>query len=277
MDLDALIEARSLTPAQERIAALIASSPEAVALASLSELAGRLGVNESTVVRFCTAIGLSGYAELRRLCAGRTRSHGTMLERFESADPDAGAARDRSARAAASAIATTFSRLEVGSWDRAVGLLSDAEGVVVVGARQSAPMAESLAYLLGLVRPRCTAVTGQGPAGLEPLRDLGERDVVVCIGIAPCSRVTVRAAQWCAGRGVPVVAVADAAATDLARNGDVVLTPETRGPGVLSSMSAVLAIIEALADDVARAGATATSARLSTEEELITFFEAYDA
>ncbi|WP_270934278.1 MurR/RpiR family transcriptional regulator, partial [Falsiroseomonas oryzae] len=54
-----------LTPAERKVAELVAADPAAVTGATVASLARAAGVSEPTVIRFCRALGLEGFADLR--------------------------------------------------------------------------------------------------------------------------------------------------------------------------------------------------------------------
>ncbi|MDQ4085675.1 MAG: MurR/RpiR family transcriptional regulator, partial [Actinomycetota bacterium] len=55
----------SLAPAEQRVARHVLDEPQSVAAYTISELAAHCRTSETTVVRFCRAVGFSGYPELR--------------------------------------------------------------------------------------------------------------------------------------------------------------------------------------------------------------------
>lgn len=57
----------SLTAAEKRVAEFVLASPREVAHMSLQKLSKRCESGEATVVRLCKTIGVSGYAEFKRL------------------------------------------------------------------------------------------------------------------------------------------------------------------------------------------------------------------
>lgn len=59
----------SLTPAEKRVAEFLIASPKEATGMSLQKMAKRCECGEATVVRLCHTIGVSGYAELKRLLA----------------------------------------------------------------------------------------------------------------------------------------------------------------------------------------------------------------
>src|SRR6478752_617748 len=55
----------NLRPAEQRVAELVLSDPAGVSESSITAVAKRCQTSETTVLRFCRAIGLAGYPELR--------------------------------------------------------------------------------------------------------------------------------------------------------------------------------------------------------------------
>src|SRR5918997_1772812 len=64
-----LVRIRSLLPglarAEQRVAKVVLDNPSTVARRSITEVAEQAGTSETTVTRFCKAIGVGGYPELR--------------------------------------------------------------------------------------------------------------------------------------------------------------------------------------------------------------------
>src|SRR5260370_17618158 len=60
----------SLAPVERRVAHAVLDDPQGVAWRSISELARTCGTSATSVVRFCRAIGLRGYPDLRLALAG---------------------------------------------------------------------------------------------------------------------------------------------------------------------------------------------------------------
>src|SRR6516165_8827636 len=54
-----------LTNSQKRIAEYIVEKSQTVAFSTVDQMAAQLGVNPSTIVRFCYRLGLSGYPDLQ--------------------------------------------------------------------------------------------------------------------------------------------------------------------------------------------------------------------
>src|SRR5450755_1161607 len=79
MDVGILVTIRSLlpnlAPVERRVAQAVLDDPGGAARQSISELSRCCGTSATTVVRFCRAVGLSGYPELRLALAAAV-AHG---------------------------------------------------------------------------------------------------------------------------------------------------------------------------------------------------------
>src|SRR5690606_7261934 len=69
---------------QRTIAEYIMARPEECAFLTASELGRRVGVSESTVVRFAAAVGFAGYPELQRALQEELRQRVSSVERLEA-------------------------------------------------------------------------------------------------------------------------------------------------------------------------------------------------
>lgn len=291
-----------LTPSQQSLASVVLDNPQQVAMSTIHALAGELGVNESTISRFTAALDLSGYAELRSVCRALANRHSGMLWRFmradhgAEADSESGAnrsegdgkdlagkngtsgqreRRDILAAQDSSSIAASFARIDGVLWDEVVTRLAHAEHIAVIGLRQSQAVAAMFAYLLGLVRSQVSELSAGGARYLDALRDLGPHDCLFAIATQPCSKDTVNVAQWAKSHGVPVIALTDEVLGPLAELADQVLIAGTESDSVLSSMTALVSMVQALANDVAAVDAAGTRAHLERQESLLKSFGAY--
>jgi RpiR family carbohydrate utilization transcriptional regulator len=79
VDLVALVAGRSetLAPAQQRVAALIVAEPEFTLHANVADLAARANVSPPTIVRFCRALGFSGFRDFK-LKLAQSLANGTI-------------------------------------------------------------------------------------------------------------------------------------------------------------------------------------------------------
>jgi DNA-binding MurR/RpiR family transcriptional regulator len=150
----------NLRPAEQRVAAAVLADPAGISESSITAVARRCQTSETTVLRFCRAIGLTGYPELRIALA--------RAAQFEEVDHGAGApmtgditATDTLAdvvakitHAAARAVTDTAAVLELEVLEAAIHAITMASRVDIYGIGASALVGEYLhqkLHRIGLV------------------------------------------------------------------------------------------------------------------------------
>jgi DNA-binding MurR/RpiR family transcriptional regulator len=280
-DLVGVLQQRmpTLTRSQRLLAQRVMADPEGVAFMTVTELAAAVGVNESTVVRFATGLGLEGYPGLTRLCRERLREQAQLLRRFGNLERLTGEARDPLDLALGfeqANIARSLTGIDRDSWDRAVAKLATANRVHVLGLRKCYSVAFLLGYLLRMVRDEvATLSAGQGTLA-EELRRVQRGDVFVVVSIHRYSRDTVRAFEWARKAEATTVALTDNPSSPLAVGADHVFYVDTTGAAVLRSMTGFVAVAQAMANAVAAERGVEARSALELEEELLNQFDVYD-
>ncbi|MER7197852.1 transcriptional regulator [Streptomyces sp. CB01635] len=261
-----------LTPAQRLLAERVLADPEGVAFMTVSDLASAVGVNEATVVRFATGLGLSGYPGLTRLCRTHLREQAQLLRRYDNLEQLATEGGDLLERAAAQDLANisrTFAQVDRASWEEAVRALAEAPQVHVLGLRKCHAPAYLLGYLLRMLREDVVTVTG-GAGGLaDELRRVREGDCFVAVSVHRYAADTVRAFAWARRRGAHCVALTDNPSSPLAPEAHEAFFVDASSPSVLRSLTAFTSLVQALAAGVAQARGHDARSTLLREEELL--------
>jgi DNA-binding MurR/RpiR family transcriptional regulator len=269
-----------LTPSHRLLAERVMADPEGVAFMTISDLASAVGVNEATVVRFATALGLPGYPGLTRLCRERLREQAQLLRRYDNLEQlnvEGSDLLDRAAAQDRANVARTFARIDRAEWDAAVTALAKAPRVHVMGLRKCHAPAYLLGYLLRMLREEVEVVAGSAGTLTDELRRVREGDCFVAVSIHRYAVETVRAFEWARTRGARCIALTDNPGSPLAPLADHAFFIDASGPSVLRSMTAFTSLVQALAAGVAQAGGQQVRSALLQEEELLEGFGVYAA
>jgi DNA-binding MurR/RpiR family transcriptional regulator len=265
----------SLSRAEQRVGTVIVEEAATAAAMTITELARRAGTSETTVIRFCRAIGVSGYPELRlTLAAEAGRARDDRLG--ETVGGDIGRSDDLAqvvriiAHAAARAVQDTAAQLDLEALERVVAAIAAARRVDVYGAGASGLAAQDLQHKLH--RIGLTASAWPDPhLALTSAARLGPDDVAVGISHTGTTVDTIEPLAEAGRRGATTVAVTNFPESPLARGADLVLTTAAREttfrPGTMSSGPAQLTVLDCVYAGVAlRAYDRATAALQATTD-----------
>ncbi|WP_203922985.1 MurR/RpiR family transcriptional regulator [Rugosimonospora africana] len=266
-----------LAAGQQRIAKVLLDDPEGTAFRTIAETARVAEVHESSLVRFATLFGLSGYPALVGLCRQQLASDAQLVRRLEHAQQHTATGELFSAVVEHDSrnLTRTFARIDHAAWERAVELLADAASVHVLGLRKCFSVAHLASYLLHMVRPRVRQIGAVPGLLVDDLRDIGPGDVLVVVGIRRYTADTVRVLDHARRGGVQTIALTDDPSSPLAAAADIAFYVETGGVTILRSLSAFTSVTQALTTAVAVRRGTSTRAELLTDESLLDAFGVY--
>ena len=152
MDVGILVTIRSLlpnlAPVERRVAQAVLDDPGGAARMSISELSRSCGTSATTVVRFCRAVGLSGYPELRLALAAAVATDDAGAGGVAAGDinpgDDAALIAKKIAYADAAAVTDTANHLNPATVVNVVNALADAARIDIYGVGASGYVGQDL-------------------------------------------------------------------------------------------------------------------------------------
>ncbi len=254
---------RSLLPglarAEQRVAKVVLDDPSSVARRSITEVALAAKTSETTVTRFCKAIGVGGYPQLRIALAAdtaRTEARATRdLGGDITADDDLAAVVSKVGFADARAVEETTDQLDVAELTRVVELLAAAGRVDVYGVGASAFVAADLQQKMHRIG-RVSFAWSDTHIMLTSAAVLREGDVAVAISHSGATTDTVEALRVAKEHGATTVAITNFPRSPITSVADHVLTTAARETtfrsGATASRIAQLTVIDCLFIGVAQ-------------------------
>ncbi len=241
--------AKRLSPAQRRIAQFLSENIAEAGYLSSQAVADRVGVSQASVSRLATALGLDGWASMRRQFRAAA-----LAEQSGPEGPPANKVRH--------AILSEVRNLEVlaaifdddAPITEAGKRLAASDPLVVVGLRASVPVADYFSWFAAKIHPDVRVVTGSQGSGKDVLAQAraqgAEWAVVFLLPRRP--RETLELMRWANRLGMRLLVVtqnADAAVHDLAdKVFDVPLGTELVFDSQLAPFALAAALLEAMAD-----------------------------
>ena len=239
----------SFSKGQKKIAAYIMQNYDKAAFMTAAVLGEKVGVSESTVVRFATELGFKGYPEFQKEIQQMIKSKLTAVQRMEVSQNligDSDVIRTVLAKDI-ELIRETAEKTSKEDFKMAVEAIKSAKKIYILGVRSSAALASFLAFYFNLVFDSVVLVdTSSASEMFEQMFRIGEGDVCIAISFPRYSKQTVNALHFIADRKATVISITDNDASPMAPYTDYLLVAKSNMASVVDSLVAPLSLINAL-------------------------------
>ena len=245
----------SFSKGQRMIARYIEEHSEQVAFMTASRLGQTVGVSESTVVRFATEIGYSGYPALQQAMQEMIRSKMTSVQRLERTSTTIPMDRllDEVLDQDIDILKRTKENVDREAFYRAADALVNAKKVYVLGAGSSLALATFMAHYLRLVFETVHLVEATSEATiLQQMVHVGEGDAVIAISFPRYSKKAVKTMKYASSQKATTVAITDSPLSPLAQYASHVLLARSDMVSFVDSLVAPLSLVNALLVAVSR-------------------------
>ncbi len=210
-----------LSQQQQAIATFALAEPETVAVETAAQLARRLDVQPSALVRFAHALGYPSFRQMKQHFKADLlfkRGGRAAVEQGGGDGPPAfeGDGLDAALGLAIEELEQLRAAFDHRAFARAVDLLDEAPTIYLTAQHQAYPMAALFAWLLLRSGRRCHLLDNTGGYAL-PAATLAEPEaLLVAISLAPYQPSVVQAANAHKARGGKVLAITDSSLAPLA-------------------------------------------------------------
>lgn len=256
-DIGILVTIRSLlpnlAPVERRVAQAVLDDPQGVAWRSISELARTCGTSATSVVRFCRAIGLRGYPDLRLALAGAVaRDDATSVTTAShdiAPDDDAATITSKIAYADARAVTDTANHLDIATLVQVTEALAKAGRIDIYGVGASGFVALDLQMKLQRIgRPAFAWPDPHMAISSASLRGAG--DVAIGLSHTGTTVDTIDVLREARSHGALTVAVTNFPWSPITEVADLVLLTAARETafrtGAMTSRIAQLTVVDCL-------------------------------
>ena len=248
------MKSATFSKGQRLIAKYIEEHSDKVAFMTASRLGATVGVSESTVVRFATEIGYSGYPALQQAMQEMIRSKLTSVQRLEMTSSNIAPERllDAVLEQDIDILRRTKETVNREDFYRAADALQRAQRVYILGAGSSLALATFLSHYFRLVFDTVHLVEATSEATiLQQMIHAGEGDAIIAISVPRYSKKAAKALQYASDRGVSTIAITDSPLSPLARHASHVLLARSDMVSFVDSLVGPLSLINALIVTVA--------------------------
>ena len=150
-------------------------------------------------------------------------------------------------------VQETLADLNRKAFSLAVDTILRSSDIYILGVRNSAPLAEYLAFYLNTIFPHVRLIhTNSASEIYEQMLHVGPKDVVIGISFPRYSNLAVHAVEFAKSRGAQVIAITDSKLSPLYKAADASLLVRSEMISFVDSMATPLSLLTALIVAVGR-------------------------
>ncbi|WP_053957303.1 MurR/RpiR family transcriptional regulator [Inediibacterium massiliense] len=237
-----------LSKGQKLIAQFIMNNYDKAAFMTASKLGNKVGVSESTVVRFANALGYEGYPQLQQELQELIKTKLTTVQRLEMSNDytNEGAVLKKVLKEDMDNIKATIEEIDDDVFQNVVDSIFNAKRIYIIGLRSSSTLAEYLGFYLNLILDNVKIVTPGVSDVFEQMLRVGKDDVVIGMSFPRYSANTLNAINFTKEKGALVVGITDSKVSPIAAISDYTLIARSHMASFVDSLVAPLSLINAL-------------------------------
>lgn len=271
---DALTRIHTMQPyfskSHRRVADYILKNYEKAIFLTSLRLGQECGVSESSIFRFATTLGYSGFSEMQKELQDILKLRLTIPQHFKETAQDMGQDTLRNImEGSIHSLQYTMDTLSEEMFERAAQLLSGAERVFIVGSRSSYGLAYFFAFVLNWIRNDVQAIDGSLTA-TDYLSGLNENDLVVAISLPRYPRSTVMTLEEAHKRGAHTIAITDTISSPLIPFAEIPLLVHTTLLAYSDNVVPVMGVITALLSAAGKVDEKRTASLLEQHDKFWT-------
>jgi len=235
----------------QRIARYVLENPNDSALETVSEIARRVEVQPSSLVRFAKTLGYDGYSNVQQVLKSRLISEiPNYRERIRSLrqarDGDENSVLGDFVDDGIAALDQLRHKVSPEDLQAAADILSKADDVYVLAQGRAFPVANYFGYALTGLEVGCQLLEGVGGSTARRARLADADDAMIAISFRPYSDEVIAIVAERKAAGVPIIAITDSPLSPLALNADVVLETAEDETRAFRSLVAPMCLAQSL-------------------------------
>ncbi|MCR4956044.1 MAG: MurR/RpiR family transcriptional regulator [Lachnospiraceae bacterium] len=238
-----------LSKGQKVLATYISEQYDEAAFYTAAKLGETVGVSESTVVRFATALGYKGFPEFQRAMEEMVQDKLQSSEQVETIYENLQQSQILTSmlHSDISRLKETMDLIDEDTFELACDLILEAKTVYVVGLRNCRGLADFLSFYLTLVCDRVKQITTSSASEIfEQMVRVGKDDVVIGISFPRYSMRTLKALEFANHRSAKVITLTDRVHSPLNLYSSCNLIAPSKTSSIIDSLVAPMSVINAL-------------------------------
>ena len=281
-ELISRIDARygKMSKGQKRLADYVKGNYDKAVFLTAAKLGEIVGVSESTVVRFATQLGYSGYPGFQKALEELVRNKLNSIQRMEVTYGRISQSEilETVLQSDIEKIKLTLGAIDHAAFNLAIDTILNARRIYVVGIRSCAPLASFMGFYLNLVCEDVVTVnTNSSSEIFEQLIRIGEKDVIIGISFPRYSMRTLKALEFASNRKAKVITLTDSIHSPMNLYSSCNLIARRDMASIVDSLVAPLSVVNALIVALCMKKQKEVVSTLETLEEIWGEYQVYSS
>ncbi len=234
-----------LTRSQKTVANYYLENPDEIVFCTLEDIAMKIGVSTTTIIRFARILGYNGYSDMQKNIQTSLLEKVGLPERLTLSSDTV--PQDqllmKTMRNDISDITTTMTNISQNDLAEAIKEISNARSVYILGMRSSFSLAHYMTSRLAQIRPSVRLIQSVGMIYPEELIGCNEKDICISFLFPRYSKTTANLILWLRKRGVRIILFTGQNISAISNYGDIFLPCCVDGISFKNSFAAPICLI----------------------------------
>ena len=238
-----------MSKGQKLLANYIIDNYDKAVFLTAAKMGEIVGISESTVVRFASFLGYSGYPEFQAALEDLVREKLNTTDRIEITSGSI--AQNGILKTVLSSdalkIKNTMEAIDEVAFNNAVETMLNAKRIYIVGIRSCAPLASFLAFYLNLIFDDVVLLQTSSSSELfEQMIHISDEDCLIGISFPRYSMRTLKALEFANNRQANIITITDSIHSPMNLYSSCNLIAESDMHSIVDSLVAPMSVINAL-------------------------------
>jgi len=260
----------SFTHSQKKVANYVMDNHNNIAFNTLEEVAEKIGVSTTTVIRFTRELGYSGYSDMQKDIQSTIMNKVSLPERLTEVIeiPKNQLLKDSFSNDIQN-IQDTLAMLSEETLEDAVSSISAARKIYILGMRSSFSLAYYLTSRLGQIKNNVSLIQSAGMMYPEEIVSAEPGDVCIAYLFPRYSKTTAKILSWLKKNGVKIVLFTSLNESSVHGYGDIILPCAVSGISFKNSYTAPLCLTNYIFSALATSDYEGSKKTLERTEEIL--------
>lgn len=268
-----LISIKDTLPKKQKLVCdYVIENYQELSVLSTTELAKKVGVGQTTVMRFLENTGYNSYSEFKRqyhyYTIESSKPTWWHLEKSVTKSSYEGGSLDQTWKEIITLLDKSIDQQLVNNFEESIDLILNSEMVNIVGFRTSKAAAFYFEYMLNEIYSKVRQLSYESEFIYDRLLNIGKDEVIVMIAISPYAKASIEVAEHCYKLGIPIILITDHVSCPISSFAKHILL--IKSSEVQYSIVPVIAIIEALVIEIGQRTSDESVRRLRSLNKTLT-------